>query len=460
MRKNFSNHFKSENDELLSKFEATLLGSLIGDCFGKKCEGIWGSNLVEIIDEFRALKESYDQLDLVVHSVLETYTHDTALTKAVCQSLINKNDFVLEDMANTFQKTFLKDPNRGYTDGSAALFKKLSNLKKSNQLTTKCLLPAMELYNDICLSDNCAVRCAPIALFTYYKSLDEMKLICELTTKLTHSHDWAVIGAMQQCFAIREALNHSRATSDSFDLDVYFTRIIEFVSDLERNYKLNDKYNYENLSKYSPNLKTNFMLYLNQKTQMINCNSNFVNYENLTLDNNPLIKEYIEKSNDTKLVVNDAYSSLLKKIYKMIKRCRRGEKIHIESLYRQLAKYSCLSSIQSVPIALFVFMVSVDPKCKHELNAKLETYLHNSVDAFKQYHTVERTILYAISYGGDTDRVCAMAGALAGAYSSTLELPSHLVEKCESFTDVRFNAQKLYELNKLQSSQSLNENEQ
>ena len=103
----------------------------------------------------------------------------------------------------------------------------------------------MELYNDICISDNSAIRCTPIALFSYNKSIEEMKLICELSTKITHSHDWAVIGAMQQSYAIREALNHSKSSIDSFDLDVFYNNIIDFVIDLEANYKLSDKINYE-----------------------------------------------------------------------------------------------------------------------------------------------------------------------------------------------------------------------
>ena len=359
-------------------------------------------------------------------------------------------------MANTFEKTYSKDPNRGFAEGSVSLFKKLNSLKKCNQLYNKCLIPAMELYNDICLSDYGAVRCAPIALFTYNKSIDEMKLICELTTKITHSHDWAVIGAMQQCFAIREALNHTKQSTDSFDLDIFYKRIIDFFSDLEKNYKYIDKYNYENINKYSTSLKSNFMLYLNQKTQMLKCNNNFHSYENLELKDNPFIKEYIEQINvdNTTATTNESYSNLLKKLHKMIKKCRKGEKINIESLYRIVGKYRCLSSIQSIPISLFAFMIAVDPRCKHELQLKLETH---SIDPFKEYQSIERVILYAISYGGDTDRVCAMAGAIAGAYSSALELPIHLVEKCESSIDVRFNAQKLYDLNKTQSS---NENEQ
>jgi ADP-ribosylglycohydrolase len=275
----------------------------------------------------------------------------------------------------------------------------------------------MELYNDICLSDNSAIRCSPIALFTYNKSLEEMKLICELSTKITHSQDWAVIGAMQQCYAIREALNHSKLSIDSFDLDVFYMKIVDFVVDLEENYKLSDKINYENLENLPVSLKKNFLLYLNQKTQMLNCRNNSSNYKNLELTDNYLIKdyinEYLKEIETTKS--NDSYSKLLKKLHKIIKRCRRGAKINIESLYKQVGKYNCLSSIQSIPIALFTFMIAVDPRCKHELNIKLMD--SKEIDSFKEYNSIERVILYAISYGGDTDTVCSMAGAIAGAYS-------------------------------------------
>ena len=73
-----------------------------------------------------------------------------------------------------------------------------------------------------------------------------------------------------------------------------------------------------------------------------------------------------------------------------------------------------------------------------------------SVDVFKEYNSIERVILYAISYGGDTDRVCSMAGAIAGAYSLEYEVPVHLAETCESFKEIRSNAGKLYELCQLE----------
>lgn len=69
-----------------------------------------------------------------------------------------------------------------------------------------------------------------------------------------------------------------------------------------------------------------------------------------------------------------------------------------------------------------------------------------SVDVFKEYNSIERVILYAISYGGDTDRVCSMAGAIAGAYSLEHEVPVHLAEKCVSYKEISSNAHKLYEL--------------
>jgi len=267
-------------------------------------------------------------------------------------------------MANQFQKAFLKDSSGNFCDSTATLFKKLNSLKKSNQLEEKCLLPAMEMYNDICLSDNGAVRCAPIALFTYFKSMEEMRLICELSTKLTHNHDWAVIGAIQQCYAVREALNHSKVSHEWFDLDIYFLQIVELVEDLEMNFKMLDKINYENMAKYSPSLVRNFLLYLNQKTQMIECNNNSLNYGNLELKDNSLIKDYVEnlESGLGDFKFDSSYSNLLKRLHRMIKRCRRGEKINIESLYKQLGKFSCLSSIQAIPIALFTFMIAADTR--------------------------------------------------------------------------------------------------
>lgn len=164
MRKQ-STRLSCVNELILSKFEACLLGALIGDCIGKKFEGIWGPNLGEMLDEYRMLREKLEQEShhLTNTSVEESfvtsfesylsetnkrpYSDDLALTRALCESFIHCGDFLISDVAAEFESTFMNEPQRGYSTGSINLFKKLNILKQANELERRCLQPAMELFN-------------------------------------------------------------------------------------------------------------------------------------------------------------------------------------------------------------------------------------------------------------------------------------------------------------------------
>lgn len=397
-----------------------------------------------MLDEIHLIKEKAEDYDLIDFDLdypegfysefMKSYSDDTALTRAMCESLINKENFDILDMANSFQQTYVREQNRGYSSAAITLFKKLNILKSNDELSTQCLLPAMELFNgEGSYGNGGGMRCSPIALFTYSNSLEEMKLICELSTRISHTHIWAVIGAMQQCYAIRLALLTNKSQY-SFDFDNFFTQILEFVCDLELNYDILDQLKIENFEKYSINSQKNILFYFEQKTQMLNkiklskkINANLKlktkNVVNNSNNNNNL--NYLNGANDLNGFLNFSsksfsdpvrnksnltYSNLLRKLNKLIIKCRRGERINLQRLYKQVT--SCgVSAIESIPMGLFAFMVASDPKCSNEVNYKL-----SSTDAFKEYHPIERVIFYAISFGGETHKIASMAGAIAGAF--------------------------------------------
>lgn len=265
------------------------------------------------------------------------------------------------------------------------------------------------------------MRCSPIALYTFAQTVDEMKVICELATKLTHTHIWGLVGALQQCYAIRLALLSTKS-AHSFDFDNYFMDILHFVCECEKNFHKSDEDIRENLQKYSNKcIQKNFSLYMEQKE------SYKENYRHLRINHN--VQEQCEKT----------YSTVLKKLYKLINKCRKGERINLNLLYKKVAGCG-ISAIESIPMALFAFIIASDPKCSNELNAKL-----NSKNAFKEYDAVERVILYAISFGGEcSNKIASMAGAIAGAFFSKTEIPKYLIEMCESHRDVKDYAQKLF----------------
>jgi len=65
---------------------------------------------------------------------------------------------------------------------------------------------------------------------------------------------------------------------------------------------------------------------------------------------------------------------------------------------------------------------------------------------FWQYNGFEKTIIYAISLGGDTDTIATMAGAIAGAYYGIDAIPASWRGACEGIKDALGYAEKLHKL--------------
>ena len=58
----------------------------------------------------------------------------------------------------------------------------------------------------------------------------------------------------------------------------------------------------------------------------------------------------------------------------------------------------------------------------------------------------ERTIIFAVTLGGDTDTIATMAGAMAGAYYGIDAIPAHWREQCEGVEEADAAAVKLHRL--------------
>lgn len=112
------------------------------------------------------------------------------------------------------------------------------------------------------------MRCSAVALITYSRSVDEMRVVCELSTRVTHTHKWAIIGALQQCYALRLALETTKSWR-SFDFDAFYHAIVVFVHDLERNYDTLDQINSQHLDTFSAGTRQSFSSYLEQKSNEI-----------------------------------------------------------------------------------------------------------------------------------------------------------------------------------------------
>ncbi|CAL8127016.1 unnamed protein product [Orchesella dallaii] len=87
-----------------------------------------------------------------------------------------------------------------------------------------------------------------------------------------------------------------------------------------------------------------------------------------------------------------------------------------------------VSALRSVPTAIYCFLVSQNPIPGIECDNKLQ-----------------RCIQFAISLGGDTDTIAAMAGAISGAYLGEDQVPKELLRHCEAVKDVLSWADKLHD---------------
>jgi len=63
-----------------------------------------------------------------------------------------------------------------------------------------------------------------------------------------------------------------------------------------------------------------------------------------------------------------------------------------------------------------------------------------------QFNEFQRTVIYAVSLGGDTDTIASMAGAIAGAWYGIDCIPAEWIDACEATAVAKEFADKLYEI--------------
>ncbi|XP_053854632.1 ADP-ribosylhydrolase ARH3 [Vidua macroura] len=89
-----------------------------------------------------------------------------------------------------------------------------------------------------------------------------------------------------------------------------------------------------------------------------------------------------------------------------------------------------IAALRSVPTAIYSFLRCMDA----------------DPDIPDHYNALQRTIIYCISLGGDTDTIATMAGAIAGAYYGEEQVPPSWEQSCEAFQETQRMAKSLYEL--------------
>uniref|UniRef100_A0A8D0L131 ADP-ribosylhydrolase ARH3 n=1 Tax=Sphenodon punctatus TaxID=8508 RepID=A0A8D0L131_SPHPU len=314
------------------RFRGCLAGALLGDCLGATFEGWDVVQVPELLRYLRRLEEPLAPGPADGKTL--PYTDDTAMARALVQSLLAKKGFDEVDMAKRFAEEYKKDPNRGY------------GIPKCNDVFE----PARVQFNGKgSYGNGGSMRVAGISLA--YSNVQDVKKFAKLSAKLTHSNSLGYNGAILQALA------------------VFLEQLIGHMEDVEADDKsLADAQalGFEELP-FSRRLKK--------------------------------IKEFLEQNTVPK-------SDVL------------------------LELGNGIAALHSVPTAIYSFL-----RC-----------MESNPDIPDQYNNLQRTILYCISLGGDTDTIATMAGAIAGAYYGEEQVPPVWEQSCESFEETEKLANSLHEL--------------
>ncbi|XP_033756833.1 ADP-ribose glycohydrolase ARH3-like isoform X2 [Pecten maximus] len=96
-----------------------------------------------------------------------------------------------------------------------------------------------------------------------------------------------------------------------------------------------------------------------------------------------------------------------------------------------------ISALESVPAAIFSFLYST-----------------KEIPHLENRNLFEKTVMYAISLGGDSDTIATMAAAIAGACYGEEQLPDHWKQCCEGVDDALEYAEQLYKISQLPDNDS------
>ncbi|XP_014292809.1 ADP-ribosylhydrolase ARH3 [Halyomorpha halys] len=212
-----------ETAVIASKFRGALVGALIGDCFGAPFDH--DGKVSKVI-----LQKYFDKMeDPSFKSPAKSYTDDTAMTKALTESLVTHHSLNELDLAKRLVGNYfsIKEPDRSYGSQTTTIFHKLKNSKFDD-----IWLPAKELFNgEGSLGSGGATRITPIAIFCY-SNYDLMLNFAEKCTKLTHTHKLGVNGALLQAIAVNQSFYS--LPNVPLNVDKFVTDLINKMADLEK----------------------------------------------------------------------------------------------------------------------------------------------------------------------------------------------------------------------------------
>ncbi|XP_046658501.1 ADP-ribose glycohydrolase ARH3-like isoform X1 [Homalodisca vitripennis] len=228
-----------DNALLKSKVRGCLVGALLGDCLGSPYEGDSSVSKTVLQNYFDKLSGPYFK------NPTKMYTDDTAMTKCISESLIDKRGLDSKDLAKRFVKEYFNQPKRGYGPGVVEVFHKLKNEKYED-----IWRPAKQQFDGSgSFGNGGAMRVAPIALF-YRDNYDKMVEAARQVTLLTHTNRLGVNGALLQCIAVYLSLH--QLPGKPLDVTEFSAALKQKMGDIEKADQMEE---FENKMPYTEKLK-------------------------------------------------------------------------------------------------------------------------------------------------------------------------------------------------------------
>ncbi|CAH1241314.1 ADPRHL2 [Branchiostoma lanceolatum] len=372
---------------LRSRFRGCLAAAVAGDCIGAEFE----EGRSRPIDKILAYVDHVNKQ----RGREVAFTDDTAMARSVASSLIQCKGFDARDMATRFAKEYKRESGRGYGGNVITVFYRL--LEEDLQDVFE---PSRQQFDGRgSWGNGGAMRVAPVALYAY-GDVEKVKDIAKQTAMITHFNREGYNGAILEALAVHLALKQNK------DEDL---NVIKFVDTLLEKMRIVEGDEAGGSQSEGPNIGQSEDSKTGQsedpegdQSEEEKGSKEAAASKEASLPNQPycakleIMKEFLQKENVSRQDVRDQLGNDIK-------------------------------ALNSVPAAIFSFL-----------------HCMRSVDDIPTDNALERTIIYAISLGGDTDTIATMAGAIAGAYYGIEYVPPPWMKACEGANDaVRF-ADQLY----------------
>jgi poly(ADP-ribose) glycohydrolase ARH3 len=186
-----------------------MVGSALGDAIGE---------LAFMIPQRERLSSNLDHVSEL------RYTDDTAMAIGLAESIIKVNGIDQQDLGDTFNANFQREPWRGYASGPPTIF---SLVEKRGFSYTEA---AREMFGGTgSLGNGAAMRIVPLGLF--FHQAPDLYNLASLSAQVTHAHPVGMDGAAVQTLAVANAVKLD--PQKEFPLQRYIQGLIDFARTLE-----------------------------------------------------------------------------------------------------------------------------------------------------------------------------------------------------------------------------------